>query len=225
MVRQNHMGAVGNKKMPVDLHSGLAQGASLFEKGDRIEDHPIANHAAAAGPQHAAGNQLKDELLTVDDDGVSGIVSASVARHNREVLRQNVDDLPFALVAPLGAHDHRSLTFFHFQLRKETFKQADIRAAPGVAHSLPARTSATNCWDKSREDVYELSYRVPMANSNAKGAPRAHWSLQFEGTIRIWGSLQQCPQMGRGRATLPGAVQRLKPACVVCFYGMPESMP
>jgi hypothetical protein len=40
---------------------------------------------------------------------------------------------------------------------------------------LPARTSATNCWDKSREDVYELSYRVPMANSNApKGAQRAH---------------------------------------------------
>ncbi len=138
MVGQDHVGAVGNEEVAVDLHPGLAQGARLFQKGQGIEHHAVADHAAASGAQHAAGHELENKFLAVNDDGVAGVVSAGIAGHDREVLRQNVDDLPFALIAPLGAYDHRSLAFFQFQLRQGNFKQADVCAAPGVAHSLPA---------------------------------------------------------------------------------------
>jgi hypothetical protein len=36
---------------------------------------------------------------------MAGVVSALVARHDVEVLAEKIDDLSFALVAPLGADD------------------------------------------------------------------------------------------------------------------------
>src|SRR6266568_4095312 len=124
--------------MTVDLYTRLAQGSRLFQKREGIEHHSIADDAAAAGAQHATRNQLQNKLLAVDDDSVAGIVSTGIAGYDGEVLRQYVDDLAFALIAPLGANDHRGFAFFQFQLRQGNFAQADSCAAPGVAHSMPA---------------------------------------------------------------------------------------
>ena len=53
------------------------------------------------------GNQLEDELLLADIDGVAGVVAALVARDDVEPVREQVDDLALAFVAPLRAqHDH-----------------------------------------------------------------------------------------------------------------------
>ena len=83
---------------------------------------------------------MKNKFLAVDDDGVAGVVSSGVTGYDREVLRQHVDDLPLAFIAPLGAYDHRSLAFFQFQLRQENFQQAEwLRCARGRTHSLPRR--------------------------------------------------------------------------------------
>ena len=66
-------------------------------------------------PQHAAGNQLQDELLAGDGDRVPGVVSAGIAGHHAEILREHVDDLALAFIAPLGAHHHcRFHAFFNF---------------------------------------------------------------------------------------------------------------
>ena len=42
-------------------------------------------------------------MRAVDVDGVAGVVAALIARDDREVRRQQVDDLALAFVAPLGA--------------------------------------------------------------------------------------------------------------------------
>jgi hypothetical protein len=39
---------------------------------------------------------------------VAGVVAALEADHEVRVLGEQVDDLALALVAPLGAHDHRA---------------------------------------------------------------------------------------------------------------------
>ncbi len=85
-------------------------------------------------PQHSARNQLQHELLAIDDDRVAGIVAAGIAGHNGEVLRQNVDDLAFALVAPLGADNYRGLASFQCQLRHR-----DSRTHSSAAHSTNTR--------------------------------------------------------------------------------------
>ena len=138
VVGKDYVSAVRNEEMTVDFHPGLAQSTSLFQERERIEHDAIADDAAATGAQHAAGHELQNKFLAVDDDGVAGVVSAGVTGYNREVFRENVDDLAFAFIAPLGANNHRGFAFFQFQLRQGNFAQADGCAAPGVAHSLPA---------------------------------------------------------------------------------------
>jgi hypothetical protein len=53
---------------------------------------------------------LQDEFFPVDDDSVSGVVSAGIASHDRKGLGEYVDDLALALVAPLGSDNDRSST-------------------------------------------------------------------------------------------------------------------
>jgi hypothetical protein len=40
---------------------------------------------------------------------VSGVMAARVPRYHRKPVRENVDDLPFTFIAPLGAHYDCSL--------------------------------------------------------------------------------------------------------------------
>jgi hypothetical protein len=105
-------GAFADEEIAVNVHTRGAQRVHFLHEGERVEDDSIANDAAAALAQHAAGNQLQDKLLALDCDGVSGVVAARVAGHDLEALREHVDDLAFALVAPLRADNHRSLTSF-----------------------------------------------------------------------------------------------------------------
>ena len=166
MVGKDDVGPVGDEKMPVDLHARFAQRANFFQECDGIEDNAIANDAAASGTQHAARHKLQHKLFAVDDDGVAGIVPAGIAGHHGKVLRQHVDDLSLALVAPLGAHDDRSLSFFQFPLRSEN-AAGTPNACPGVAHFLLAEFLLGNTRDRAEKDVYKSSYRGAIAYSNA----------------------------------------------------------
>ena len=44
---------------------------------------------------------------------MAGIVSPGIARDHAEIFRENVDNLAFALVTPLGADYDRGLAFTH----------------------------------------------------------------------------------------------------------------
>src|SRR5271166_4277633 len=107
MVGQNHVRAVADEQIFVDAHASGAQRIHFFDEGKRVEHDPVANYAAAALTQHAAGNELKDELLAMNRDRVSGVVAAGVARYDLEPLRENVNNFAFAFVAPLRADDDR----------------------------------------------------------------------------------------------------------------------
>ena len=49
------------------------------------------------------GMRCRTKRLAADDDGVAGVVSAVVARHDLDLLGEQVDDLALAFVAPLAA--------------------------------------------------------------------------------------------------------------------------
>jgi hypothetical protein len=51
---------------------------------------------------------LQNEFFSVDDDGVSGVMAAGVARHDGKSLGKYVDHLTLALVAPLRSNNDRS---------------------------------------------------------------------------------------------------------------------
>src|SRR5262249_13834722 len=84
----------------------------LGEQRLRIDDHAVADDAGDAGEEDAGGHEPQDELRAVDVDGVPGVVAALVAGHDRELRRQQIDNLALAFVTPLRTEDcqiHRCL--------------------------------------------------------------------------------------------------------------------
>src|SRR5215831_10376561 len=64
-------------------------------------------------------DQAQDELLPLDVDGVSRVVSALIARDDGKARRDEVDNLPFAFIAPLPTENREvhSRVRFYFELR------------------------------------------------------------------------------------------------------------
>src|SRR5579864_4593067 len=144
------MRTIGNKEIAVDSYAGIAQGRHFFQKRQRIKHHAVADHAAAALPQHAARNQLENEFLAVDDDGVAGIVPAGVTGYDRKALRQDVDDLPLALVAPLGTNNHRGFAFFQNTAPYRGLFMHRRPRIPGSRTLLTREDAAQNYWEYER---------------------------------------------------------------------------
>ena len=101
VVRQDQMGLVADVQPAPDVDAGLRQLVDLREECRRIDDDAVADHARDAGMQNAGRQKTQDELAAVRVDGVAGVVAALIARDNREVRRQQIDNLALALVAPL----------------------------------------------------------------------------------------------------------------------------
>ena len=78
----------------------------LAEQHGGIDDGALRQHAPRARVQHAGWDEVEHHLLAADHEGVTRVRAAPVTHDDVGVLRVEVDDLAFAFVAPLGAHDH-----------------------------------------------------------------------------------------------------------------------
>ena len=79
----------------------------LAQQHPRVDDDAVADHAGLVLVEDSRGDQVELELLAVADDRVAGVVAALEAHDRGSPLGEQVDDLPLALVAPLGAdYDH-----------------------------------------------------------------------------------------------------------------------
>ena len=77
----------------------------LLEQRRQIDDDAVGDHRDHVVVQDPRRNELQGVLLAADHHGVAGVVAALVAHHVGVLLRQQVDDLGFALIAPLGSDD------------------------------------------------------------------------------------------------------------------------
>src|SRR6266404_3100134 len=139
MVGKNNLRAVRDEKVAIHFHAGSAQGSDFLQEGQRINHHAVADDAGALGPQNASGHELQDELFPVDDDGVSGVMAAGIARHHRKSLSEHVDNLALALIAPLRSDDDRSsasarLTSAQSELQLEYCAAANQSPPQGRTH-------------------------------------------------------------------------------------------
>jgi len=88
------------------LQPELRHSRDFGEQRFRIERNAVADHAALAA--HDAARQQRELVrLPADDERVTGVVTAVIARDDIGPCRQPIHDPPLAFVAPLGAyHDH-----------------------------------------------------------------------------------------------------------------------
>ena len=87
----------------LDIDPGLLERFHLIQQRRRIDHHAISDHGLDAGTQNAARNQFKNELAFSNEDGVTGIMAALIARHDGELLGEQVDYFALPLIAPLRA--------------------------------------------------------------------------------------------------------------------------
>ena len=121
-----------------------AQFCHFRDEGMRVEDHAIADDRQLAAA-HDAGRQQRQLVdLAVDDQRMAGIVAALEAHDDVGALRQPVDDLALALVAPLRADDHH---IGHVTFPSESCGQRSRRAANRHASiTASAAERDPSCW-------------------------------------------------------------------------------
>ena len=88
------------------LDAGLCKRFNLGYQSAGVNDHASPYHRVLLGAQNAAGDKLQHVLVLADDDGVTGVVSASDARDIVERAGQVIHHLALAFVTPLRSYDY-----------------------------------------------------------------------------------------------------------------------
>ena len=124
MIGKDQVRAVAEEQAAADFDAGLAQ---IFEFGDQrggIDHRAGTDDRFFRRAQNSAGNQLQDEAVPIEDDGVARVVAAGVTRGVIKGRGEVIDDLAFAFVAPLGADNrNRFRSSFVRQLRRSATTQ------------------------------------------------------------------------------------------------------
>ena len=129
------------------------------------------------GVQDAAGDELQGVALVANHHRVAGVVASLVANDEAVLLRQQVDDLGLALVAPLGADDdgdrHGTLLARQVsELRTERVESLVARPVGTQGHrGHVLRTSPT-----STTRVVRMSDEVRVQRSISAPADRV-WAM------------------------------------------------
>ena len=125
-------------------------------------------------PAHHAGRQQRQLVdLAVDDQRVAGIVAALEAHHDVGALRQPVDDLALAFVAPLRADDHHighASSLRSLQSRRRPKRQASIAASLGAARHFFAGRRVAGRHNNLRRSSHLLG-RQPIGGRTLTPAP------------------------------------------------------
>jgi hypothetical protein len=79
----------------------------LLDEVEGVHDNAVADHGELAATHDAGGQEAEFIDHAINDERMPGIVPALIAHHDIGLLREPVDDLALAFVAPLGAdYDH-----------------------------------------------------------------------------------------------------------------------
>ena len=119
VVRHDQVGVAADAQV-VAADAARAQGVELAEQDVRVDHHAVADDAGLGLVEDARRDEVQLELLAVAHDRVAGVVAALEARDHVGLLGQQVGDLAFALVAPLGADHHGT---GHVTLRSGCFSR------------------------------------------------------------------------------------------------------
>ena len=107
MQRQDQRGVLGDAQIVRRHRDALRlQLVDLLEQRVRIDHDAVADDRQLAAAHDAGRQQRQFVGHAVDDQRMAGIVAALEADDDVGLLRQPVDDLAFAFVAPLGADHH-----------------------------------------------------------------------------------------------------------------------
>jgi hypothetical protein len=105
VIRQSDVGFIANKEPTAEINVPLLEMLDFVNNRSGINHHPGPDDTAGASMEHPGRDLMKDVFLLIDYDRVSGVRSTLTANHHVHLGGQEVDNLAFALIAPLHAND------------------------------------------------------------------------------------------------------------------------
>ena len=96
---------VADQHAVADVDAVLRQLVHFGEQRIRIDHDAVADDAGDAAMQDTGRDEAQDELGAVDVDGMAGVVPALIARHDRKMRGEKIDDLAFPFISPLRTKD------------------------------------------------------------------------------------------------------------------------
>ena len=90
--------------IPARYGSTRLPGKPLLEIGGK----PMIQHVVERASQAMLVERV---LVATDDQRMAGVMTALKTHHALGMIRQPIDDLPFSLIAPLGADDNYIFRF------------------------------------------------------------------------------------------------------------------
>ncbi len=105
VIGKHQMGPIGNDQPSPDIDLPGVQGIQLLEQRGGIDHDAVAQNTHRVRVENAGGYQPQHELGGAHHDRVARVGATLVAHHQVGLLGEHIDDLPFALVAPLRPDD------------------------------------------------------------------------------------------------------------------------
>src|ERR1041385_5546249 len=100
------MRAITDEQILVNVDAQFPQAIHLGHKRDWIDNDTVSDYADFAMAQDTRRNQMQHVFHSAVYDCVTGIVAALTADNDISPCRQYIDNLAFALVAPLHSHQN-----------------------------------------------------------------------------------------------------------------------
>ncbi len=95
------MRAIANEQVLVDLNPQSAQPVDFGDQRHRIDNNAVSNHADFTAPEDSGRDQMQNVFHAAMNDSVPSIVTALAADNDVGLGSKHIDDLAFALIAPL----------------------------------------------------------------------------------------------------------------------------
>src|SRR5580693_10531042 len=140
VIRKNQVGAIAKKQPATHFDAGFFQVFEFRDERRGINYGAGPDYGFLFRPKYAAGNQLEDVAMAVEDDGVPRIVAARVPGDVVKRRSHIVYDFAFSFIAPLRADYHYCLSrrLIHLSGHPEPFQAAQSPRQSG-ARSITGR--------------------------------------------------------------------------------------
>ena len=135
MIGQDQRAGLRNLQAAPDIHAGALKLAHLLEQRVRRQNNSGSDKAGAGRMEDPGGNKPDDSLLSANNQGMAGIVSALIANYIAGLLRQKINDLALSLVTPLGAQYNYILS--HLLTQQQNHKTYDLKHCSAGSSGLP----------------------------------------------------------------------------------------
>ena len=130
MIGHHHLNPVRDQQLRP--YASRFQGGNLLEELTQVQRDTVADDVGHMGIKHTGGQLVQSKAAMLIDNGMPGIAATLEPDDHIGIPGQNICNLAFSLVAPIGAYNR----FYHTSSSKlDHIASADSAALPNLAAS------------------------------------------------------------------------------------------